>query len=47
MKFALSVAMNDPVELCELAKVAEEAGWDSISLADHIIYPEKLTTPYP
>lgn len=47
MKFALSVAMNDPGELCELAKVAEEAGWDSISLADHIIYPEKLTTPYP
>jgi len=47
MKFAISVAMSDPLHLCEMAKAAEAAGWDSITLADHVIHPETFRTPYP
>jgi len=47
LKFAFSIAMSDPQQACEMARVAEEAGWDGISVADHVIYPETLRTPYP
>ena len=47
MKFVLALAFGDPTHSCELARTAEEAGWDAIALSDHVFFPEKLTSPYP
>lgn len=47
MKFAIVLAYNDLTEFADLARVAEEAGFGAMVLSDHVIHPEKLTTPYP
>lgn len=47
MEFAVALAYNDPEQLPALARAAEEAGFGSVILSDHILYPEKLTTNYP
>lgn len=47
MKWALSGAMLDARDLIELAVAAEDAGFDSVGLADSVFYPEKISAPYP
>jgi probable F420-dependent oxidoreductase len=47
LEFCIAVAYNDPRELCEIARTAEQAGFGGIVVSDHIIYPGKLETPYP
>ena len=47
MKFVISGAFQPPHDLVPLAKAAEEAGFEAISFSDHVVYPEKLDTPYP
>ncbi|TQF68673.1 TIGR03619 family F420-dependent LLM class oxidoreductase [Rhodococcus spelaei] len=47
MKWSLAGAMIDALDLCELAQVAEEVGFDSISLSDSVFYPEHVSAPYP
>ena len=47
MKFAASLAFSDPTHFCELARAAEESGWDTLVLSDHVVHPEKIETPYP
>ncbi len=47
MKFALSTFMTPVADLPELAITAEEAGWDMITMSDHVANPKELTTPYP
>ncbi|MBW2420261.1 MAG: TIGR03619 family F420-dependent LLM class oxidoreductase [Deltaproteobacteria bacterium] len=47
MKFVISGAFQPPRDLVPLALAAEEAGYEAISFSDHVIYPEKLDTPYP
>ena len=47
MKFAASLAFSDPTHYCELARAAEESGWDALVLSDHVVHPEKIETPYP
>ena len=47
MKFVTSLAFSDPTQLCELARAAEEAGWDGLVVSDHVVHPEKIATPYP
>jgi len=47
MKFVISGAFNDPRELPALAQTADECGYDSLALSDHVVHPEKLDTPYP
>lgn len=47
MKFAASLAFTDPREFCELAVTADRAGWDSLVVSDHLVYPEKIQSPYP
>jgi probable F420-dependent oxidoreductase len=47
MKFVVSGAFNDPRELPALARAADECGYDSLALSDHVVHPEKLDTPYP
>lgn len=47
MKFCCSLAFQDPTHFVELAKTAEECGWDFLMLSDHVVHPEKIRTPYP
>ncbi len=47
MDFCIAVAYNDPNQLCDIARTAEEAGFGGIIVSDHIIYPGRLKTPYP
>jgi probable F420-dependent oxidoreductase len=47
LKLCIAVAYNDPTHLCEIARTAEEAGFGGIVVSDHIVYPERLETPYP
>ena len=47
MKFVLSAAFNDPLHLAEIARAADETGWDALSLSDHVVHPETIDTPYP
>ena len=39
--------MIDALELCELAQVAEEVGFDGIAMPDSVFYPEQVSAPYP
>ena len=47
MKFVTSLAFSDPTQLCDLARAADEAGWDGLVVSDHVVHPEKIATPYP
>ncbi|OYD68769.1 TIGR03619 family F420-dependent LLM class oxidoreductase [Rhodococcus sp. OK302] len=47
MKWSLAGAMIDALDLCELAQVAEEAGFDGLSMSDSVFYPEHVSAPYP
>ena len=48
MKWSLAGAMIDALELCELAQVAEEVGFDGKSRCpDSVFYPEQVSAPYP
>lgn len=47
MRYTVSVAMSPVEQLIELAKTAEEVGFDSIALPDSIFYMEKQSADYP
>lgn len=47
MKFCVSVAFGDPGSSLELARSAEDSGFDSIAVSDHMVHPEQLKSPYP
>ena len=47
MKFVLSTSFNTVEDLMALAPVADDSGWDSLTFSDHIVHPEKISTPYP
>ena len=47
MQYTVSVAMSPLEQLIELAKTAEELGFDNIALPDSIFYMEKQSTDYP
>ena len=47
MKFVVSAAFQPLENLIPLARAAEETGFEAISFSDHVVYPEKLDTPYP
>src|SRR5579859_4694299 len=47
MKFVLSGSFTPVAHLPELAMVADQTGWDMITLSDHTVNPETLTVPYP
>ncbi|HZA77455.1 MAG TPA: TIGR03619 family F420-dependent LLM class oxidoreductase [Acidimicrobiales bacterium] len=47
MKFTASVAMVDPSFYAPLARAAEEAGYDGISVPDSICYPRESESRYP
>ncbi|TDJ18194.1 MAG: LLM class F420-dependent oxidoreductase [Deltaproteobacteria bacterium] len=47
MKFVCSLAFSDPTDCVELARTADECGWDAIVVSDHVVHPERIDTPYP
>ncbi len=47
MKFCASLAFTDTEDYIELAKLAEEHGWDTLVLSDHVVHPEKIESRYP
>jgi len=47
MKFWQSVSFSDPRQLVEIAKIAEEVGFEGVFVSDHLFYPEKLELKYP
>jgi probable F420-dependent oxidoreductase len=47
MHYTVSVAMSPIEQLVELAKIAEEVGFDNIALPDSIFYMEKQSADYP
>ncbi|MGA8548173.1 MAG: TIGR03619 family F420-dependent LLM class oxidoreductase [Mycobacterium sp.] len=47
MKFYISSAYLNTREIVEVAKVADDLGYDGIGIPDHIVNLETLSTPYP
>ncbi len=47
MKFLVATAFTDVTHLCDLAVAADRNGWDGVVVSDHVVHPEKLSTPYP
>ena len=47
MKFVVSAAFNDPAHLIEIARCADECGYEAMAFPDHVVHPETLDTPYP
>ena len=47
MKFWQSLAWCEPEQLVEVAKFAEELGFEGILNADHAVFPETVHAPYP
>jgi hypothetical protein len=47
VKYTCSIAFGQIDQLTELAKTAEEVGFDSIALPDSIFYFEKQSVDYP
>ena len=47
MKFYVSSAFLDTREILEVAKAADDLGYDGMAIPDHIVNLETLSTPYP
>ena len=47
MQYTVSVAMSPLDDLLEIAKAAEELGFDNIALPDSIFYMEQQSADYP
>ena len=47
MKFYVSTAFLDTSEVVEIAKAADDLGYDGMGIPDHVINLETLKTPYP
>lgn len=47
LKWSLPAAMIAAGELPEMARVAEESGYDAIALPDSVFYPETVSAAYP
>ena len=47
MRFGFHIFMVDPSEFLDLARTADDCGWDSIQVADAPFFPETTSEPYP
>jgi probable F420-dependent oxidoreductase len=47
VKFYISSAYLDSKEIVEIARAADDLGYDGIAIPDHVINLETLATPYP
>ena len=47
MKFYISPAFVETNEIIEIAKAADDLGYDGLGIPDHVVNLETLATPYP
>lgn len=47
MKFWQVVSFSEPDQLLDIARAAEEAGFEGVLLSDHLFFPGDLRTKYP
>ena len=47
MQFWSGTAFLNTTEIPQVARLLDEVGFDGIMMADHLIYPRELTSPYP
>ena len=47
MKFVIAAAFQPLDHLGPLARAADASGFEAMAFSDHVVYPEKLDTPYP
>ena len=47
MRFYVSTAFLDTNEVVEVARAADDLGYDGMGIPDHVINLETLETPYP
>lgn len=47
MKFWQMVSYMEVDQLVEVARIAEEVGFEGVMGSDHVLYPRNLKTPYP
>ena len=47
MKFWQVVSFSEPDQLLEIARGAEEAGFEGVLISDHLFFPGKLESRYP
>jgi probable F420-dependent oxidoreductase len=47
MRFTLMLGLGGYQDYLEVARVAEESGWDAVSLPDSIFFPKKTVSEYP
>jgi len=47
MRFGFHLFMIDPAEFLDIARTADESGWDSIQVADAPFFPEVTDASYP
>jgi len=47
VKFVIAAAFQPLDHLAPLARAADESGFEAMAFSDHVVYPEKLDTPYP
>ena len=47
MKYYISIGYLDTREIVEIAKAADELGYDGLGIPDHVVNLESLSTPYP
>jgi probable F420-dependent oxidoreductase len=47
MKYYISSAFLDTGEIVEIAKAADDLGYDGMAIPDHVVNLETLATPYP
>lgn len=47
MKFSQALLGANPLDWPRIAAAAEEAGFDSVAVSDHVVYPARLDSRYP
>ena len=47
MEFWQAVSFTETDQLVDIAKIAEEVGFTGLGLAEHIVTPEEIKSPYP
>jgi len=47
VKFCASLAFTETEDYLELARIADETGWDTLVLSDHVVHPREIESRYP
>ena len=47
MKFWQALSFSEPEQLVEIAKIAEEVGFEGVLVSDHLVHSEKMESKYP